>query len=100
MRGKVAMVTGANSGMGKEIALALAGMGATVVMVSRDRVRGEAARADTQQKSGNPAVELLVADLSSQESIRNLAKEFEARHRPRGRLFEDVAGFVMTGGPC
>ena len=80
MRGKIAMVTGASSGMGKEIALALAGKGANVVMVCRDPGRGEAARADVQQKSGNSAVELLIADLSSQQSIRNLVQDFETRH--------------------
>jgi retinol dehydrogenase 14 len=79
-RGKVAMVTGANAGMGKEISLGLARLGATLVMVSRDRTRGEAARSDVQEQTGNRDVELLVADLSSQQSIRKLVKEFEARH--------------------
>jgi retinol dehydrogenase-14 len=74
------MVTGANAGMGKEISLGLAGLGANLVMVSRDRARGEAARAEVQEKSGNHEVELLVADLSSQQAIRRLVKEFEARH--------------------
>jgi retinol dehydrogenase 14 len=80
LRGRVAMVTGANSGMGKEIALALAGKTGTVVMVCRDPSRGEAARAYVQQKSGNGAVELLIADLSSQQSVRHLVREFETRH--------------------
>jgi NAD(P)-dependent dehydrogenase (short-subunit alcohol dehydrogenase family) len=74
------MVTGANAGMGKEISLAIAGMGATLVIVCRDAGRGEAARADVVQKTGNPQVELLVADLSIQQSIRNLVQEFEKRH--------------------
>lgn len=78
--GKVMMVTGANAGMGKEIACALAKMGATVVMVSRDRSRGETARADVQQRSGNASVEVLLADLSSQQSLRQLVEEFTARH--------------------
>jgi NAD(P)-dependent dehydrogenase (short-subunit alcohol dehydrogenase family) len=80
LRGRVVMVTGANSGMGKEIALAVSTMGATLVMVSRNRERGEAARADVEEKTGNHEVELLVADLSSQQSIRQLVREFEARH--------------------
>ena len=80
MRGKVAIVTGANSGMGKEISLGLARLGATLVMVSRNRQRGEAARAEVEQQAGNSSVELLVADLSSQQSIRKLAGEFEAGH--------------------
>jgi NAD(P)-dependent dehydrogenase (short-subunit alcohol dehydrogenase family) len=80
LRGKVGMVTGANAGMGKEISLGLARLGATLVMVCRDQQRGEAARSEVEQQTGNPAVELLVADLSSQQSIRNLVREFEAHH--------------------
>jgi NAD(P)-dependent dehydrogenase (short-subunit alcohol dehydrogenase family) len=80
LRGKVVMVTGANSGMGKEISLGLARLGATLVMVSRDRQRGESARSEVQQTTDNGAVELLVADLSSQQSIRQLVKDFEAGH--------------------
>jgi retinol dehydrogenase-14 len=80
LRGKIVMVTGANAGMGKEISLGLARMGASVVMVSRDRKRGELARADVQQQSGNRDVELMVADLSSQQSIRQMVEEFKAGH--------------------
>jgi NAD(P)-dependent dehydrogenase (short-subunit alcohol dehydrogenase family) len=80
LSGKVAMVTGANAGMGKEISLALAGMGATVVMVSRDRARGETARAEVESKTGNHDLRLLVADLSSQRSIRQLVTEFEGKY--------------------
>jgi retinol dehydrogenase-14 len=80
MRDKVVMLTGANAGMGKEIALGLAGMGGNLVMVSRDRARGEAARADVERKTGNHDVELLIGDLSSQQSIRKLVQEFGARH--------------------
>jgi retinol dehydrogenase 14 len=80
MRGKVVMVTGANSGMGREIAIGLARIGASLVMVCRDRKRGELARIDVQQKTGNPDVELLVADLSSQQSIRQMVEEFKAGH--------------------
>ncbi|HEY0831876.1 MAG TPA: SDR family oxidoreductase [Candidatus Dormibacteraeota bacterium] len=80
LRGKVVMVTGANSGMGKEISLGLARLGPTLVMVCRDRQRGESARSEVQQKTDNGAVELLVADLSSQQSIRQLVKDFEAGH--------------------
>jgi len=78
--GKVVMVTGANSGMGKEISLGLARLGAMLVMVSRDRQRGESARAEVEQQTGNGTVELMVADLSSQQSIRRLVEDFGARH--------------------
>ena len=80
MKGKVVMVTGANAGMGKEISLALAGMGANLVMVSRDRERGAAARKDVISTTSNQQVELLLADLSSQDSIRRLVREFNGKH--------------------
>ena len=95
MRGKVVMVTGANAGMGKEISLALAGMGATVVMVSRDRARGEAARTEVESKSGNPHLELMLADLSSQKSIRHLVAEFEAAH-DRLHVLVNNAGITLA----
>ena len=95
MRGKVVMVTGANAGMGKEISLALAGMGASLVMVSRDRERGDAARAEVESKTGNRQVELLVADLSSQQSLRQLVTEFEAKHN-RLHVLVNNAGITLA----
>ena len=95
LRGKVVMVTGANAGMGKEISLALAGMGASLVMVSRDRERGDAARAEVESKTGNRQVELLFADLSSQQSIRHLVTEFEAKHN-RLHVLVNNAGITLA----
>src|SRR5436309_7199390 len=80
MHGKICMVTGANSGIGKATARALAQMGATVVMVCRDRARGEQARSEITTTSRNNAVDLLQADLSSQESIRQLVEHFKQRY--------------------
>lgn len=80
MNGKVCLVTGANSGIGKETALALAKMQARVVMVCRDRARGEAALQEVKQQSGNDALELRLCDLSSQKSTRQFADEFTATH--------------------
>ncbi len=73
MRGKVCVVTGANSGIGKETALSLARMGATVVLVCRSESRGTAARDDIKSQTGNDAVSLLLADFSSQQQVRDLA---------------------------
>jgi NAD(P)-dependent dehydrogenase (short-subunit alcohol dehydrogenase family) len=75
---RVCLVTGANSGIGRETALALARLGADVVMACRDRARGEAAR-DLIAKEAGRAPELLIVDLSSQRSIRDFAGEFQRR---------------------
>ncbi len=80
MLGKACIVTGANTGIGKETALGLARLGATVAMVCRDRQRGEEAQREIKQKSGNDNVELMLCDLSSQRSIKQFATEFAKRH--------------------
>jgi len=96
MQGKICMVTGANSGIGKATALALAQMGATVVMVCRDRARGEEARSEITTKSRNNAVDLLQADLSSQQSIRQLVEHFKQRYTHLHVLINN-AGAAFTG---
>ncbi len=78
LEGRTCVVTGASSGVGEETALGLARLGAHVVLVCRSRERGERARAAIARASGNEAVELLLAELSSQAAIRQLAKEILA----------------------
>src|SRR6266851_4746582 len=80
MKDRVVLVTGANSGIGKAASLALAKMGATVVMVARNKERGEAARSEIIRESQNGSVDLLLADLSSLESVRQLATEFRKKY--------------------
>src|SRR2546428_2906865 len=80
MKDKVVMVTGANSGIGKAASLALAKMGATIVMVARNKERGEAARSEIIRESQNNSVDLLLADLASLESVRQLATEFQKKY--------------------
>jgi len=95
MSDKVCLVTGGNSGIGKSVALGLAKMGATVVVVSRNKEKGQTAITDIMEKSGNKNVELLQADMSSQISIRQLADEFKARHE-RLHLLINNAGVYLT----
>jgi NAD(P)-dependent dehydrogenase (short-subunit alcohol dehydrogenase family) len=73
------MVTGANSGLGRAVAEALAGQGATVLMVCRDAARGEHARDAIMAATGNPQVLSFVADLASQAAIRGLAAQVRER---------------------
>jgi retinol dehydrogenase-12 len=72
MKGTVCVVTGATSGIGKAAATALARLGATVVMVGRDRGRTEAAAAQIAAVSASPP-RAEIADLASLEQVRGLA---------------------------
>lgn len=94
MIGKLCIVTGANAGIGKETALGLAKLGATVVMLCRDRDRGEAAQREIKHKSGNDKVELMICDLGSQDSIRQFAAEFKQQH-DRLDVLVNNAGVLM-----
>jgi len=94
MTGKTCMITGANSGIGKATAMALAEMGADLVLVCRDRGRGEEAKAEIS-KQGAGTTELLLADLSSQAQIRTVAAEFLATSQPLHVLVNN-AGLVLT----
>jgi NAD(P)-dependent dehydrogenase (short-subunit alcohol dehydrogenase family) len=80
MQGKICMVTGASSGIGKAIAVKLAAMGATVVAVCRERGRGQTALREIKEASGSETVELMIADLSSQAAIRKLAEDYKRTH--------------------
>jgi len=88
---KICLITGATSGIGKATAMELASMGASVVMVGRDRGRGETVMAEIKEKSGNASVDLMLADVSSQEEIRRLADEFKEAY-PRLDVLINNAG--------
>lgn len=77
MVGKICLVTGANSGIGYAISLGLAKMGATVVMVCRNKSRGQMALTKIKKKSDNSSISLLIADLSSQTAIRQLVTDYK-----------------------
>ncbi len=81
MQGKVCLITGSSSGIGKVTARELARMGATVVMLCRNRAKGEAAQAEIKQASGNAQVDLIVADLSELSEVRRAASEFKQHYR-------------------
>ena len=65
MKNKICLITGANAGIGKTTALGLAKLGARVVMVSRNKERGEKALKEIASESGNENIDLLTADLAS-----------------------------------
>jgi retinol dehydrogenase 13 len=76
---KTALITGANSGLGKAVALALARDGIRIGMLARDRVRGETAQEEIIDATGNADIHLFIADLGSQQEVREAAAEIIAR---------------------
>jgi NAD(P)-dependent dehydrogenase (short-subunit alcohol dehydrogenase family) len=95
MKSKVCVITGANAGIGRATALGLARLGATVVLVCRNPHRGRAAVQEIKAATGNQAVDMLVADLSSQAAVRQLAADFRARYSQLHVLINN-AGIAPT----
>ena len=94
--GKIALVTGATNGIGRITAQELARRGARVLLVARDRARGERAAAEIQAASGGQPPDVLVAELSSQADVRRLAREVRER-TPRLDLLVNNAGAIFAG---
>ena len=97
MREKVCLVTGANRGIGRATAEGLAHLGATVIMVCRNRAAGEQARQEIVAVSGNVQIELLVADLAVQADVRALAQEVRVRHQQLHLLVSNAAAYYPGG---
>ena len=80
MEGKVVLITGGTSGIGEATAVALAAMGAEVVVTGRNEERGRAALAQIRHESGSENVSLMLADLAVQAEVRELAEDLRERH--------------------
>lgn len=94
MTGRTVVVTGGNSGIGRETCVHLARMGASVVLCSRDAQRGDRAVADVRHRSGSDLVERGDLDLASVASIRAFTTDFERRHE-RLDVLVNNAGVVL-----
>lgn len=95
-KNSVAVVTGANSGMGKATSIALAKTGATVVMLCRSRLRGEEALQEVRTISGNNSVDMLICDLGSFDSIENCCSELKSKYK-RLDVLVNNAGVILPG---
>jgi len=74
---KIVLITGANSGVGRALAFQSALKGSTVVMISRNKERGERAKEEIIKLSDNKSVHIIVADMSFLNSIKSAAKQFK-----------------------
>jgi NAD(P)-dependent dehydrogenase (short-subunit alcohol dehydrogenase family) len=98
MKGKVCIVTGSNTGIGKETARGLAQRGARVILACRDVGKAEAARKDIVATTGNNEVEVIPLDLASKASIRGFAARFAASHDRLDVLVNNAGLWPTTRG--
>jgi len=80
LNGKIVVITGATSGIGKETAIGLAKLGATIVITTRDDTRGKETKNEIIQKTSNKNIDLFHCDLASFESIRNFYTKFKTKY--------------------
>jgi NAD(P)-dependent dehydrogenase (short-subunit alcohol dehydrogenase family) len=96
MHGKTVVVTGGNSGIGLETAVALASMGARVLITARNADKGRAAVATISERAGSAGpVQLVVFDLSDMASVRRGAAEI-LEQAPRLDVLVNNAGLVLS----
>ena len=91
---KICLITGANSGLGKAMAVSLAKQGARVIMVCRHQDKGKEAQDVIKKLSGSHTVDLWIADLSSRASIRRLADTINKKY-PKIDVLIHNAGLVL-----
>ena len=94
LTGKVAIVTGANSGIGYETVKALAEKGATVVMACRNLEKARKAESEIRQTVGNAKLEIIQLDLADLASIQKFAEDFKAKYSALD-LHINNAGIMM-----
>src|SRR5262249_13789712 len=80
LSGKTVLITGATSGIGFEVSIELARMGARLVIVGRNEAKTARKAAEVRRRSGSSRIDFLVCDFSSQYQIRRLADAFRAAH--------------------
>lgn len=91
MKGKRVLITGSTSGVGKEIALQLAVLGAEVILGCRDEKKGSKVAEEITGEISSSKVMVMHIDTSSQESIREFAKEFRRKYRRLDVLINNAA---------
>jgi NAD(P)-dependent dehydrogenase (short-subunit alcohol dehydrogenase family) len=92
--GRIAIVTGANIGLGFETALALAGKGITVVLACRNSAKAEAAKAAILASHPKATITCMALDLGSLKSVRAFATAYRKRHATLDLLINN-AGIMM-----
>ena len=93
-KGKIAIVTGANTGLGYETALGLASTGCKVIMACRNKDKAEKAMADIRKEIADAELEFIKLDLNSLKSVRAFAKAYSEKHDQLDMLINN-AGLMI-----
>ena len=89
-QGRLAIVTGANSGIGYQTARYLARAGATVILACRSAAKGEAARARIVAENAAAKIEVRALDVADLDSVRRFAAEFLSEGKPLDLLINNA----------
>jgi short chain dehydrogenase len=95
MRGKTAVITGGTSGIGEVAAVALAKMGARIILVARDKLRGEATLGRLRDSAPGIAHSVYFADLLHLDEMKRVAAQIAA-HEPRIDVLINNAGALFA----
>ena len=93
---KICLITGANSGIGKEAAVLIAQQDYKVIIACRNSKKGKEALSDIKQRSGNDSVELRIVDMSLQESIKKLSENLHREYHKIDVIIHNAAIFDIT----
>ena len=92
MKGKRVIITGPTSGVGKEIALQVAALGAELILGCRGLKKGTETAAEITRRTGSSKLVVMQIDTSSQKSIREFARDFRRKYRRLDVLINNAAG--------
>jgi NAD(P)-dependent dehydrogenase (short-subunit alcohol dehydrogenase family) len=96
MHEKTVIITGANSGIGRETTRALAQQGASIVMACRNLAKSMPVCETIKQETGNPNLRVMHLDLASQASIRDFARQFNAGYERLDVLINNAGTFCLA----
>ena len=93
MEGKLCLITGATDGIGKETAECLAGFNARLILVGRDKSKGESVRNELVVQTGNDQIDIMTADLSNMNAIQKLSAEIHKKYNKLNILINNAGAF-------
>ena len=96
LHSKICMITGATSGIGREMALALAGLNYSIILIGRNEKKCRVTRKNIITRTGNQQIDIMTADFSDLSHIRNLANDFIQKYPKLDILINNAGVYLMN----